>query len=156
MLETRIATVADVALITAHRHAMFADMGSAPASILDAMSRAFEPWVARMIAEDKYIGWITQDGSRPVASAGLLVLDWPPHPFDPSGENRGYLLNVFVDPEFRRRGLAHALVDRCLAEAHRRRLCVVALHSSDAGRGIYEALGFRTTNEMLYVERLES
>jgi ribosomal protein S18 acetylase RimI-like enzyme len=155
MLETRIATVADSALITAHRHAMFADMGSAPASILDAMNRAFEPWVARMIAQDKYIGWITRDGGRPVASAGLLVLDWPPHPFDPSSEHRGYLLNVFVDPEFRRRGLAHALVDRCLAEAHRRRLRVVALHSSDAGRGIYDALGFRTTNEMLYVERVE-
>ena len=91
MLETRIATVDDTPLIAAHRRAMFADMGSTPASILDDMSRNFEPWVARMIVEGKYIGWITEDDARPIAGAGLLVLDWPPHPFDPAGEHRGYL-----------------------------------------------------------------
>ena len=155
MLETRLATAADAPLITAHRRAMFAAMGSTPVSILDAMSRNFQPWVARMIAEGKYMGWITLDDARPVASAGLLVLDWPPHPLDLAGEHRGYLLNVFVEPEFRKRGLAHALVDRCLAEAHRRGLRVVALHSSDAARSIYEALGFRATNEMFYVEQVE-
>jgi len=155
MLETRLATAADAPLITAHRRAMFAAMGSTPASILDAMSRNFQPWVARMIAEGKYMGWITEDTGRPVASAGLLVLDWPPHPLDLGSEHRGYLLNVYVEPEFRKRGLAHALVDRCLAEAHRRGLRVVALHSSDAARSIYEALGFRTTNEMFYVEQVE-
>jgi len=108
-----------------------------------------------MIIEGKYAGWVTLDGERPVASAGLVVLDWPPHPLDPAGEHRGYLLNVFVDEEYRKRGLAHALVDMCMAEARRRRIRVVALHSSDAARPIYEAFGFRGTSEMIYVERAE-
>lgn len=155
MLETRIATADDAPLIAAHRRAMFAAMGGTPASILDAMSRSFEPWVARMIAEGKYIGWITQDNTGPIAGAGLLVLDWPPHPFDPAGEHRGYLLNVYVEPEYRKRGLARSLVELCVAEAHRRGLRVVALHSSDAARNIYEALGFRATNEMFYVDQME-
>jgi ribosomal protein S18 acetylase RimI-like enzyme len=155
VLETRIATTDDARLIAAHRHAMFAAMGSTPASILDAMSRSFEPWVARMITEGKYIGWITEDNARPVAGAGLLVLDWPPHPFDPAGEHRGYLLNVYVEPEYRKRGMARSLVEHCMAEAHRRNLRVVALHSSDAARSIYEDLGFRATNEMFNVEQVE-
>jgi len=155
MFETRIATAADAPLIAAHRRAMFADMGSAAPATLDAMTRSFEPWVARKIAEGKYLGWITEDDTRPVAGAGLLVLDWPPHPFDPAGEHRGYLLNVFVEPDYRKRGLAHALVERCLEEAHRLNLHVVALHSSDAGRRIYEGLGFRPTNEMFCVEQVE-
>jgi len=134
---------------------MFAAMGRTQDSILDAMERNCIPWVTRVIVEGKYVGWITEDNGRPVASAGLLVLDWPPHPLDPTGEHRGYLLNVYVEPEYRRRGLAHALVDLCLAEAHRRRLRVVALHSSDAARPIYEAFGFRATNEMFYVEPVE-
>jgi GNAT superfamily N-acetyltransferase len=155
MLETRLATPADAPLIAAHRRAMFADMGAAAPRTLDAMTRSFEPWVARKITESKYIGWITEDEGLPVAGAGLLVLDWPPHPFDPAGEHRGYLLNVFVEPDYRKRGLAHALVARCLAEAVRLNLRVVALHSSDAGRRIYEALGFRPTNEMFYVEKAD-
>ena len=155
MLETRAATAADAALISAHRKAMFAAMGRTHESVLDAMGRNFEPWVSRMIIEGKYAGWVTLDGERPVASAGLVVLDWPPHPLDPAGEHRGYLLNVFVDEDYRKRGLAHALVDMCMAEARRRRIRVVALHSSDAARPIYEAFGFRGTSEMIYVERAE-
>jgi GNAT superfamily N-acetyltransferase len=156
MLETRPATTADAALITAHRRAMFTAMGRSQESILDAMSRNFEPWVTRMIIEGKYAGWVTLDDGRPVASAGLLVLDWPPHPLDPAGEHRGYLLNVFVEESYRGRHLAHGLVDLCMAEARRRRLRVVALHTSDAGRPIYEAFGFRATSEMFYTERTES
>lgn len=156
MLETRAATTADATLITAHRRAMFTAMGRSRESILDAMSRNFEPWVTRMIIEGKYAGWITSDEERPIASAGLLVLDWPPHPLDPAGEHRGYLLNVFVEPDYRGRGLAHGLVDLCMAEARRRRLRVVALHTSDAGRPIYEAFGFRATSEMFYVDGMES
>jgi ribosomal protein S18 acetylase RimI-like enzyme len=133
---------------------MFAAMGRTQESILDAMSRNFEPWVHRMISEGKYAGWVTVDNGHPVASAGILMLDWPPHPLDPSGVERGYMLNVFVEPDYRKRGLAHALVDLCLAEAHKRGLRVVALHSSDAARPIYETFGFRSTSEMLYVEPL--
>jgi ribosomal protein S18 acetylase RimI-like enzyme len=155
MLETRSATAEDAELIAAHRRAMFTAMGSTPDSVLDAMSRNFTPWVARTIGEGRYAGWITMDDGRPVASAGLLILDWPPHPLDPAGTQRGYMLNVFVEPEYRKRGLAQALVNRCLDEAHRRSIRVVALHSSDAARSIYEALGFRATNEMFYIESVE-
>ena len=155
VLEIRLATEADAALIASHRYAMFAAMGGTPAAVLDEMSRSFLPWVARMIGEGKYIGWITQDSSQAVASAGLLVLDWPPHPLDPAGEHRGYLLNVFVEPDYRHRGLARELVKCCLAEAQRRGLRVVALHSADAARSIYESLGFRNTNEMLYADPAE-
>jgi GNAT superfamily N-acetyltransferase len=155
MLETRAATAADAALITAHRRAMFAAMGRTQDSILDAMCRNFQPWVTRMLVEGKYAGWITEDDGRPVASAGLLVLDWPPHPLDPTSDHRGYLLNVFVEPDYRKRGMAHALVDLCVEEAHRRGLRVIALHTSDAARPVYESFGFRSTSEMLYVESVE-
>ena len=135
---------------------MFADARDAEEPVLEAMSRRFEPWVTRMLTEGKYLGWITSEGDRAVASAGLMILDWAPHPLDPVGEYRGYLLNVFVDPEYRKRGLARALVELCLAEAHRRGIRVVALHSSKAGRPIYDSLGFEASNEMFYVERDES
>jgi ribosomal protein S18 acetylase RimI-like enzyme len=150
MLETRIATPADSALIASHRRAMFASMGGFDESVLDTLRRASEPWTARMIEAGKYLGWITFDDPRPVASAGMLILDWPPHPFDPTGETRAYLLNVFVDAEYRRRGLARSLIELGLAEARRRNIRVVSLHASREGAALYEHLGFKTTNEMLF------
>jgi len=149
MLETRAATVADAALIAGHRRAMFAAMGGLDEAILDTVCRASEAWTGRMIEAGRYLGWISSDDQQAVASAGMLILDWPPHPFDPSGEIRAYLLNVYVDPRYRRKGLARRLVDGCLAEARRRDICVVTLHASQEGAPLYDQLGFKSTNEMM-------
>ena len=156
MLVTRTATAADAPLITHHRRRMFVDAGRADNQVLDVMSYHFEPWVAKMINEGKYIGWLTLDGERVVAGAGLLILDWPPHPLDPRSVHRGYLLNVYVEPEYRRRRLASQLIELALAEARRRKIRVVALHSTEEGRRLYESNGFRQTNEMFYVEPVEA
>lgn len=155
MLETRTATASDAKLITHHRRRMFVDAGRADNQVLEAMARNFEPWVARMIEDGKYIGWLTSDGDRPVAGAGLMLLDWAPHPLDPHSTQRGYLLNVYVEPEYRRKRLASQLIEYALAEARRRKIRVVALHSTEAGRRLYESNGFRGTNEMFYVEPVE-
>ena len=149
--ETRLATTADASLIAAHRRAMFEAMGSAGPETLDEMTRNFEPWLVPRLADGRYTGWITTHGGQPIASAGLLVLDWPPHPRDPAGTERGYILNVFVDPRYRRRGLARSLIQLCLDEARRRQLRVTTLHASHEGRAVYEQLGFTASNEMMFV-----
>lgn len=151
MFPIRRATPADAPLIASHRRAMFEAMGSAPAEVLDEMARNFEPWLLPRLADGRYTGWIATDRGEPIASAGLLLLDWPPHPRDPSGCQRGYILNVFVRPDYRRRGLASALTEHCLAEAGSRNIRVVTLHASDAGRPVYEQLGFTPGNEMRWV-----
>jgi ribosomal protein S18 acetylase RimI-like enzyme len=155
MLTTRPATAADASLITGHRRRMFVDAGRPDNQVLDVMAQTHEPWVAQAIEDGRYIGWITEDEGQPVAGAGLLLLDWPPHPLDPRSTQRGYLCNVYVEPTHRRRHLASNLIELVLAEARRRRIRVVALHSTDDARRLYEANGFRTTNEMFYVEPVE-
>jgi ribosomal protein S18 acetylase RimI-like enzyme len=151
MLTTREATVEDAGLITRHRKAMFADMRDAEEATLEVMARNFEPWVRRMIAEAKYAGWITSDGERAIGSAGLLILDWAPHFLDPRCNQRGYILNVFVEAEYRGQGIAKALTLECMAEAKRREIGVIALHASKKGQAVYERLGFTGSNEMLFV-----
>jgi len=148
MPQTRRATAQDAALITAHRRAMFAEMGGTEESVLDQMSHSFEPWVAQRLASGQYLGWIIEHNGHPIAGAGMQLVDAPPHPLDPVQDIRGHVINVYVDREHRRGGLARQLVELCLNEAARRGLRVVTLHPSEAGRPLYETLGFRTTNEM--------
>jgi ribosomal protein S18 acetylase RimI-like enzyme len=152
MLATRLATLTDAALITAHRRAMFAEMGKHGPEILDQMSLHFTPWFERMMAAGRYVGWIVEEDGVAAASAGFFELDWPPHPLDPAATARGYLLNFWVDPAYRRRGLARALVREAVAESRRRGLRVTALHASAAGRPVYTKEGFRGSGEMFFVE----
>jgi len=134
---------------------MFVDAGRRDDPVLQIMSETHEPWVAKAIVDGRYVGWLTEDEGQVVAGAGLLLLDWPPHPLDPRSTLRGYLLNVYVEPRHRRRKLASNLIELALAEARRRGIRVVALHSTEEGRRLYEANGFRPTNEMFYVEPVE-
>jgi ribosomal protein S18 acetylase RimI-like enzyme len=150
-MEIRIATPEDARLVAAHRRAMFADMKAADEATLDVLEQSSIPWTEQMIREGKYLGWIAMNGEQVAASAGLLILNWPPHPLDPEGTLRGYLLNVFAEPAYRKRGLARELVRLCMDEARHRKIRVVTLHASDAGRPLYEALGFEATNEMRLV-----
>jgi hypothetical protein len=39
-----------------------------------------------------------------------------------------------------------------MAEAKRRGIGVIALHASKKGQSVYERLGFKASNEMLFVE----
>ncbi|WP_045234703.1 GNAT family N-acetyltransferase, partial [Deinococcus pimensis] len=72
------------------------------------------------------------------------------HPLD-AAPARAYVLNVFVEPGDRGRGLARTLMDHLLAEARARDVRVVALHASGLGRPLYERMGFTPTNEMRLV-----
>jgi ribosomal protein S18 acetylase RimI-like enzyme len=144
----RRAAPAEAPIITSQRRAMFEDMGQADAARLDAMDAAFEPWVAERLAAGTYIGWLAEgaDGAV-VAGAGLWVMDWPPHQLGQEAR-RGNILNVYVAPDHRRRGLARRLMDVVLAYCRADGLEVVVLHARDQGRPLYQALGFTPTNEM--------
>ena len=145
-----MATASDAALITTHRAKMFREMGRGDDALLAEMSRHFEPWVAERLGDGRYLGWIAEENGRAVAGAGLYLMDWPPHALDPASETRGYLLNVWVEPEFRGRGVAKALTRECMEECARRGIGVMTLHASDAGRPVYEGLGFAAGNEMIW------
>lgn len=147
MLATRSATVRDSALITSHREAMFREMGRCKDASLSTMSRNFAPWVEQRLASGIYLGWIAEVEGRPVASAGLFLMDWPPHYLD-GGATRGYLLNVYVEPPYRGRGMAKALARIAMGECRQRNIQMLTLHASDAGRPVYESLGFIAGNEM--------
>lgn len=156
MLATRAATAADAAVITRHRRRMFVDAGRSDNRVLDVMEEHFQPWVISQLQSGTYMGWFALDDTGEViGGSGLMILDWPPHPLDPTSDHRGYLLNVYVEPPHRRKHIASRLIELALDEARRRRIRVVALHSTEAGRELYQSNGFRATNEMFYVEPVE-
>jgi GNAT superfamily N-acetyltransferase len=142
------ATVDDAPVIVHHRHAMFTDMGHTDTSGLDAMDAAFVPYVRRALADGSYRGWlaVTSEG-RVVAGGGLITHEWPATPRNTDTQH-AYILNMYTEPEYRKRGIArcilNAILDCCRAEG----LHSVSLHASEFGRPLYVSMGFEPTNEM--------
>ncbi|MBN8593454.1 MAG: GNAT family N-acetyltransferase [Anaerolineae bacterium] len=144
----RPATVDDVETIVSHRRRMFEEMGGAYGERPEIASQAFRPWLIERLQNERYLAWLMLDAeSKPVASIGLWLLDWPPGPLDLSAY-RGYIYSVYTQPEHRRQGLARRLLQACLDECRTRGIPIVLLHASDAGRPLYLEMGFQQTNEM--------
>ncbi|MGI4758479.1 MAG: GNAT family N-acetyltransferase [Janthinobacterium lividum] len=144
----RRATTADAALITAHRHRMFADNSFSTEDQLDAMDASFEPWVQERLADGRYVGLLLEQDGTAVASAGIHFADFPPHYLHVE-PGRAYLLNFYTDPSARGQGLANQLLRACVDECRTHGSKVVTLHASPFGRPIYEKFGFTPMNEMM-------
>ncbi len=148
----RRATGADAGTIALHRVAMFRDMGTLEERDAQPLGAASRAYFADAIPSGRYVGWVVELGADPVGGGGLLVQSGLPRPENLDGADEGYLLNVFVAPEHRRRGLARRLTETILAWCREQGLARVVLHASDEGRALYESLGFRTPgNEMRLV-----
>jgi ribosomal protein S18 acetylase RimI-like enzyme len=144
----RRATVEDTSITMHHRHAMFQDMGERDAAKLNAMCDAFSRWVSARLTNGEYLGWLVDnEQGTVVAGTGLWLLAWAPTPSDQSAQ-RGYIFNVYTQPDYRRRGLARRLMQTIFDHCRKNKITVVALHASDHGRALYESLGFKQTNEM--------
>lgn len=138
----------DLAVLVRHRGDMFRAMGYRDESALQAMEAAFERWVTIRMQCGEYLAWLAVNGNGvPVAGAGVWLMDWLPHMVGP-GAPRANIVNVFVEPEWRRRGIARELMHAVLDACRERGIRAVILHASPEGRALYESLGFMPTNEM--------
>lgn len=146
-METRSLHPDDLDLICRHREEMFRDAGTGD-DVLASMTGHFREWLRPRLANGSYFGYVMLDQATPIAGIGLMLIDWPPHPAHPMQDQRGYVLNVFVEPSHRKRGLARELMQLADAEFARRGVTYAVLHATEKGRPLYQGLGWSGTTEM--------
>ena len=81
---------------------------------------------------------LIEDGRRAVRRLRPVIADG----------RHATIINVFTEPQWRRQGVALLLLQGIIDWARTERLDRLVLHASDAGRALYERLGFVGTNEM--------
>ena len=73
--------------------------------------------------------------------ASVVTHDVPPQPEDPRA-HEGYVINMYVRPGSRGRGIGRRLLDACLGLAVEQDLRRFYLYATAAGRPMYEVAGF--------------
>lgn len=144
----RLATSDDAAIIAHHRAQMFRDMGHINDTEVPEIESACRPYLAEMLAAGEYMGWLVEFEEKVVAGGGIILRRLLPRPGCLQGGEEAYVLNVYTEPHHRRRKLARMLLEAMIEWCERRGVARITLHASDAGRPLYESLGFVSTNEM--------
>jgi GNAT superfamily N-acetyltransferase len=156
----RLATRADLDVISDHRARMFSDMGEIPADLFETFRVQSKDTLHRMFERNQYIGWLASSEDEPdkiVAGAGVTLRDVAPHPqpnsagkFEIVSGRQAIIQNVYTEPAWRRHGLGTLLMKEIISWSQKTGIDSLALHASVEGRPLYEKLGFVATTEMRF------
>jgi GNAT superfamily N-acetyltransferase len=144
----RTAHHGDLKHIVHHRRAMFEEMGYRDPAVLDQVDKSSREYFGEALRTGAYKAWLAEDPSGHVlAGGGIVIADWPGYPGE-SLAKRAWILNMYTEPEARRRGIANKLLEVIIDWCRTAGFRTVSLHASPAGRPVYESAGFQQTNEM--------
>ena len=143
----REASVDDLPEILRQRRRMYEDMHYTNLAELGAMVSASSTFLRKAMTDGSFRAWLAYAAEHAVAGGAVLISPWPAHPYDLECR-RATILNVYTDPEYRRRGIARRLMQTMIDWCRQQGFAGVSLHASDDGRRLYESLGFEPSNEM--------
>lgn len=147
-LRVRKATLKDLETLVHQRRAMWIDLGVTGEARHDAADRRYRRWARARLRNKQLVAWLVESRDQRIAGGGCVWLQ----PVQPSPRKPGmfqpYLLSMYTDPAFRRRGVAsmvvQAAIDWCKDQGFPR----LTLHASTMGRKVYEKIGFNRSWEM--------
>jgi ribosomal protein S18 acetylase RimI-like enzyme len=137
----RRATDADIPLIIHHRIEMLQSMGYSE-SELNKVKLGVENYL-RNDWDDSVKCYLVAIEDEVVGGCAVSIYSRLPSPRAPSVSKVGYIHNVFVEPEFRNKGIATELMKRTLTLCRKEGAFMVTLHDTNMSSGIYIRLGFK-------------
>jgi GNAT superfamily N-acetyltransferase len=147
-IEIRAATASDIPVLVRHRRLMWWEMGRQDEAALRLMEAAATEYFTTAVADGSYRGFLViHANGQAIGGGGIVISPWPGVPGQRHAR-RAMILNVYVEREHRRRGIARRLMQGMIDWCRENEFTNVGLHASDEGRALYEELGFEPTNEM--------
>ncbi|MDQ6766245.1 MAG: GNAT family N-acetyltransferase [Candidatus Eremiobacteraeota bacterium] len=106
----------------------------------------FKSFFAGYLQSNRGQFFVAEDGGQLIGTASVYKL--LNHRSEITLRPSAYVCNVYVNPKWRRQGIARALTLRAVDWAKRNGCEVVRLRTSQLGRPLYEGLGFQRTDEL--------
>lgn len=153
-VRVRPATAADLPVLVRHRRKMWEAIGRGTPAELDVHDQRYRRWVAQGLRIGRFVAYVaTERDGNPLGSGAIWLVPAQPRPDPVPREFQPYILSMYTEPGARGRGVASRIVRALVAWAREHGYPRVSLHASKMGRGVYERLGFKATNEMRRVLR---
>ncbi|MPR34589.1 GNAT family N-acetyltransferase [Salmonirosea aquatica] len=143
----RRAAPADAPVLAKHRCEMWLAMNDLLPEGYAAMYEQCVEYFEEAVRDESYLGWLVAiESGEVVAGGGLLLRRIAPYPMAngltcPS-EKQAHILNMFTEVGYRRYGLANLLMKTLLRWCEEQGVGSVTLNASEAGKPLYEKLGF--------------
>jgi GNAT superfamily N-acetyltransferase len=148
-IQIRRATIHDLERLTELRLEFVADVRQLDlAALRGEFAVATSRFLRSSFETSALHAWFAEEDGDAVGVVSVVLHLVPPRP----NEHRlyeGYIINMYVKPPARGRGVARGLMASCLASADELDISRFTLHATAEGRPLYEKLGFDTNDDWL-------
>lgn len=105
----------------------------------------------KALREGSHTAYLVFDGDKFIGAGGVSYFNVMPTYHNPSGR-KAYIMNMYTDPEYRRRGIAYKTLEYLVADVKSKGISMITLEATDAGRPLYEKYGFRIMESEMVIE----
>ena len=114
-------------------------------SEVEAASREY---YIRALNENMHTAYLVFHDDDCIGAGGISYYCVMPTYHNPTGK-KAYIMNMYVKPDYRRKGIATKILDLLIKDAEARNIDTISLEATKMGRHLYEKYGFtKMTNEM--------
>ena len=101
--------------------------------------------ILESLKDGSHTAYLVFNGEKLAGTGGVSYYRVMPTYHNPTGR-KAYIMNMFTDPTYRRRGVARRTLDLLVRDAKSRGVTAIALEATEMGRPLYEKCGFVKMN----------
>lgn len=147
-LTIREAMRSDEPIIAEHLRSIALELGASSHSIRQDWLEKTLSFINRARQELRFKGFIAEINDEIIGSSSCQILEL--YPMISEEYQKGYIWGVYVEPAFRRQGIATKLMNQAMIYLKEIGCTKAVLHASDTGRMLYSSLGYVESNEMTF------
>ena len=149
----REATGKDIPQLAIHHRKMFEEIWGKKGEMIEASKSERMEEVYRLKLEQQFIdgtckAWVIENNKSLMASGAITIISYVPTPDDFS-HRVAYLHSMYTEKAFRNNRFANRIVERIIEFCKKNGIKRVILNASEAGKPIYERIGFRSAPETM-------
>lgn len=152
-IKIRKATKADVPTLAEYRFRMFRDMKPERdySKIKERFIKKSKQYYLKHIGSKDQYDCVVLIGEKIVGCGSILFWDRPPH-IEYLENSLSYILNIYVESEYRRKGISRKIMAKLHEEAKKHGMRKIGLHASRFGYPIYKSMGYKLNKMYLELE----
>ena len=100
-----------------------------------------QAYYEKSLSDGSHIAYLVFDDTLFIGAGGVSFYQVMPTYHNPTGQN-AYIMNLYTEPAYRRRGIASQTLRYLIDEAYARGITRISLDSTAMGRPLYEKFGF--------------
>ena len=153
------AIINDISTLVKHHSMMFEEIRTLQGkrkdvSRFEAMEKSYFEKLKAELPSKILSAWVVEEHNNIVASGAISICSLVPIPDDPTFLS-AYIHSMYTEKSHRKQGLALQIIEEIKKYCQEEGIIRLFLSASDAGRSVYEPLGFKPLDSFMFYNNKE-